>query len=529
MNTILEPELVWNKLVKKWNRQFKTALFTFVLGIIVYIQMITEWLANPDGIWGGILLFKGNYHWEDALGRFGLGMYNRLKGYFQFPALQTFLCLFILAVITALLCEIFNIHQQIWGLLLGGLMVCSPYFCDLLTYYYTADAYMIAYLFSVLFVYLLAKYRKIRTFVAAVFLLVCSLSLYQAFVGTSIALCLIYLLYCLLKKGDSLKEVLLQGGYFIVGGGTSTLLYLITYRVYCSLRGIYPTEDRGFASMGIIPHEQIVGLIKKAYIHFNDYYFTDNLYNNSWHLRRQCNMLVFVTIVVMIFIIMWKKRSNIQTIVLTVLGLMILPLCFMSIVVMAPEVRITDATGILMLPHMNFIYLFLIVLVAGESDGIAQIIGKWMTCALSVYLIFLLALYVQIFQNCMRMELNSNYALAQRIVVRLEELPEHTHGMKLMIGGDAEKGNYHRNYQDWYAVVDGTVAEHGLFWNSIEGRQACWMGFLSSYLGVTYHSCDTEEVKEIMASEEYEAMSVFPEQGSVRMIGDCAVVKLSHN
>ena len=526
-NIISEPELVWSKLGKKWNRQFKTALFTFIFGIIVYIQMITEWLANPDGIWAGVL-YKGSYGWEDSLGRIGLRVYNRLKGYFQFPTLQTFLCFFILAIITVLLLETFNVHQQMWGLLLGGLMVCSPYICDLLTYYYTSDAYMIAYLFSVLFVYILTKHRKLWNFILAVFMLASSLTLYQAFLGTCITLCLIYLLYRLIKKGDSWKEVLLQGGYFLAGGGLGTLLYLLAYRLYCNWKNIQPTEARGFASMGIIPHEKIFELIKQTYIFFNDYYFTDNLYNNSWHSRKQCNILVFATVAVMIIVILWKKRSDIQTIILVSMGLMILPLCFMSIVVLAPEVSITGVTGILMLPHMNFIYLFLIVLVAGESDGIVQIIwGKWMTFALSAYLIFILVLYVEIFQNCMRMDLNRNYALAQHIVIQLEELPEHYSGMKIMIGGDAKNGNYPRDYQDWYAVVDGTIAEYGFFWDSLNGRQACWTRFIGNYLGITYRSCDVEEVKEIMSSEEYAAMSFFPEQDSVRMIGDCAVVKLS--
>lgn len=75
-----------------------------------------------------------------------------------------------------------------------------------------------------------------------------------------------------------------------------------------------------------------------------------------------------------------------QTFVLISVGLMILPLCFMSIAVLAPE----------------------------ENDRIVQIIwGKWMTFALSAYLIFILVLYVEIFQNCMRMDLSRNYSLWQ--------------------------------------------------------------------------------------------------------------------
>lgn len=527
MNKILEPELIWNRFIEKWGKRLKIAIFTFSFGMIVYIQMVTEWLANPDGIWNGIL-YKTYYEWENTLGRIGLKMYNKLKGYFQFPALQTIFCLLILALITILLCEMFEIHHQIWGMLIGCLMVCSPYICDLLTYYYTADAYMLAYLFSVLFVYILSGRKRVWAFVSAVCLLVCSLSLYQAYLGTSIALCLIYLLYRLIKKGDSCKKVLVQGGYFLAGGCLGILLYLLVYRVYCIRTGIQPTDSRGFSSMGMIPKEKIFELIKSAYTFFIDYFFTNKLHFNSWHLWKQCNVLVFASIVVIIFMIQLKKKKDVPTMLLILGGLIILPLCFMSIVVFAPKASITEVTGILMLPHMNFVYLFLIVLAAGDHNGIAAVTwGKWVTVALSTYLTVILLLYVQVFQNCMRMELNRNYALAQRIVIQLEELPEYTQGMKLMVGGRSEDGNYPRSYQGWYDVVAGTVAEYGLFWDSSDGRQACWRGFLNSYLGVSYSLCSNEEAEDIISSDEYVQMPIFPEEGSVKMIGDCAVVKLS--
>ena len=527
MSKILEPEIIWSMIRKKCEgNSFKIAMFTFGFSIIVYIQMITEWLANPDA--NGLLLYKRSNEWENTLGRVGLGMFIKLKGNFQFPTLQTIFCVFVLAIITVLLCVIFDICQPMWGLMFGGLMVCSPFICDLLTYYYTADAYMVAYLFSVLFVYMLIKYRNIWAFITAVILLTCSLGLYQAFLGTSITLCLLYLLYRLLKKGDSRKTILLQGGRFLAGGCSGTILYLLAYRFYCSWKNIQPTEARGFASMGTIPKERIGELIKEAYIYFTDYYFTDNLIYNSWHLWKYCNILVFLSIAAIMTILLWKKQREIQSILLTFIGLIILPLSFMSIVVMAPGASITESTGILMLPHMNFIYLFLIALVAGDSDGIAAIVwGKWITAALSSYLIFILLLYVQIFQNCMRMELNRNYALAQRIVIQVEAMPEYHQGMKLMICGEAENGNYPRSYQDWYGVVKGTVAEYGGFWDNADGRQSSWIGFFNNYLGLSYSRCSVEDITAVTSSEEYKKMPIFPEQGSVIMIDDCAVVKLS--
>lgn len=279
LKKMLEPETLWENSIEKRNALVRIAMFTFMIGILVYIQMIVIWLTNPDGVWQGIV-YKVGYGWEDSLGRVGLGMFNKLKGYFLYPSLQTIFCLFLISLITVLLYEMFQFRQRLYGGILGIIMVCSPFMCNLLTYYYTADAYLVAYFFSVLFVFILVKKANIRSVLIAAVLLACSLSLYQAFVGTSITLCLLYLLYKLIKDGEW-KKVLHQGGYFLAAGCLGTILYLLIYKFYSNWKGILPTADRGFASMGRIPFQKLWPLTKQAYIYFADYYFTDNLINNS--------------------------------------------------------------------------------------------------------------------------------------------------------------------------------------------------------------------------------------------------------
>ena len=528
LRKLCEPEVLWDNIRHKWADLFKISVFTFVLGILVYIQLITQWLTNPDGVWNGILEKQG-FNWEDSLGRVGLRMIGRAKGFFLYPALQTIFCLFLLSLITIMLCEMFEIHQQLWRIVLGFLMVCSPSLCNMFTYYYTADAYMIAYFLSVLFVYILANNVSKRNVFYAAVLLACSLSLYQAYLGTSITLCLIYLLYGLLTKNEGWRRTLYQGGRFLISGFLGTLLYLLVYKCLCNFTGIVPTAERGFASMGRIPAARLLSLLKQAYIYFIDYYFTDDLYNNSWNLRGVCNLLIFLIIFIIVAVLLWEKRNNRETILLVILGMLLLPLAFMSIVVMAPDVSIADITGILMIPHMNFIYLFLIVLVSGmSSTAVVKIYMKWSSLVMLLYMSFTLIMYVQIFQNCMRLELNRDYALAQRVVERVESLPEYHQGMKLMIGGKAEEGNYPINYLGMEDVLQGTIATQGHFGDSINGRQYCWILFIKNYLGITYYVCDSSEVNIIMESEEYARMPIFPEAGSVKMIGEYAVVKLSN-
>ena len=78
-----------------------------------------------------------------------------------------------------------------------------------------------------------------------------------------------------------------------------------------------------------------------------------------------------------------------------------------------------------------------------------------------------------------------------------------------------------------YQVVKGTAAENGLFWDSVNGRQNCWNQFFRQYLGLKYGVVGNEQVEAILNSQEYAEMSIYPDKGSVKRIGEFTVVKLS--
>ena len=526
---IINPEYVWSGLFNNRKKEIIILLFTFFSGIIIYFRMISQWITNPDGVWNG-LLYKRGYEWENSLGRVGIEALNRIKGFFLYPALQTMVSLFFIAIISVLLYKIFEIEHVLWGIIIGSFLICSPSLCSTLTYYYTADAYILANVMAVLFVFILIQKKQIKNMVGAMILLALSASIYQAYVGVTITLCLLYLLYMLLIRADNWKKVLKQGFLFLFCGIGGLLLYLGGFQIYCNYYGIHPVEDRGFSSMGIIPLEKVGDLLKQAYQFFFDYYFTDALYNNTWHLRDKCNIVIFTLLIfVVIFrIIQNKLYKEVANMLLITVVILIMPLAFMSIVIMAPEVSIKDVTGILMLPHMNYLYIIFIVLSTSNwNKQWAETSFKWLSLLSSVYMILSLCFYTQIFQNCMELDLNKSYSLAQRIVESVESMPGYQSGMKVMIGGRAELGNYPRSYPEMYSVVSGTAVEYGYFWNSINGRQACWNNFLKQYLGVDYGVCNLEEIYVVTESEEYKNMPLFPLEGSVQMMNDIVIVKLS--
>lgn len=523
-------ESIGKRILEEHKTERQTFLFTFVLGILLYLRMITQWLTNPDGVWQG-LVYKSYYGWEDILGRVGLGLFNKLKGYYQFPTLQTIFCIAIAALIAVLLCDLLEIKRFPWNYMVGGMVVCSPSLCSTLTYYYTADAYLLAFLLAVLFVWCIAKKRTWGSHVLAVVLLAASASLYQAYIGSAITLCLLFLLLKMVRGAETVKQLMQRGLCFLVTGICGVLTYLLSYKVICRLWRISPIADRGFDSMGKIPLGRIPMLIKQAYHYFISYYFTDELYNNTWMKRGKVNVLIgiFILAVLVKWIIKGQYYRKPVEFAILIMGILLIPMAFMSIVIMAPGCSIADVTGILMLPHMNWLYIFGIALVAEKQNvNVTGLVVEWTSFILVGGLLFLLGLYGQVFQNCMEMDLHRTYTLAQQIACTVNSVTEYVPGATLVIGGDEEQGNYPRNYAEMYQVVKGTAAEYGLFWNSANGRQYCWNQFFRQYMGVEYSVSTGEQLEQILHGEEYTEMPIFPAEGSVKVIDDCVVVKLSN-
>lgn len=522
------PEEVIQNFIRNRKNEGRIFLFTFFAGILNYIRMIVQWLANPDSVWEG-LIYKNIYSWEASLGRFGLEYAAVLKRYFVLPALQTIFSLLLVACIAVILYELFEMKSWFWGCMAGALLVCSPSLCSTLTYYFTADAYIFAWLLSVLFVWILAKYKRTGGFICAVLCMGVSLSLYQAYVGTAVTLCLLYLLFMLLIKDTTWKTVLLCACRYLAAGVTSILLYLGVFKIYCLRTGTIPNTDRGFGSLGNFL-EELGTSVGNAYKGFYQYFLTDDLYSNSWYLRGEVNLLLLLLLLVIVAVIIIQKKiyKEAGRLVCTVAFLVLVPVAFMSIGFM-PGANIHGVTGILMLPHMNFLFLFILVLASAYTGKLyAKVILQWAAAGLCTTSVFILILYTQVFQSCKEMDLHRTYTLAQQITARVEELPEYQSGIPLMVGGRAENGNFPKQYEEMYYVTQGTAVSYGYMWSSGNGQQNCWINFLRQYVGMEYSTCSNDVLEEITASQEYKDMPIFPAQGSVRFINGCAVVKLSN-
>ena len=506
----------------------KLIICCFFLGVISYFPLITRPLTNADGITISVT-YKSSHDWENSLGRFGIQYMDQLHGNFIFPELTTCFCLFLLSWIVILTVKIFDIHRKSARLAAGMLLILSPSVSNTLTYYYCSDSYMAAYLLAVLAAFLMLTRTGVLSWVTAVAAVTLSLTLYQAYVGVTITLCLFWTIKHCLTGTITSKRLFVSIARALIGGALGVLLYLFLFKIYQIITGTVAADNRGFNHMGVLPWKEVPLLLKQACLASLQYFFSDELFNNSW-LHRNLFNLIMVGLGFWAVVLLLRQNRMVLTkwkYLLVLPGILTIPLALGCIVILAPEANIYEATGLLMLPQMNYAYVFVISLYASLS--MEKMWSRIIFVLEKIVVIMILAISVVFagaFQSLLRINADKTYYVASEILHHITE-EDYDSDRPLMISGQMEKGNFPDLYQKLNWAMDGTIASYGLIWTSPSASQGCWNRVFRQCFGVEYTMCSEEEYNEILETEEFQMMSNFPEENSIKVINGVMVVKLS--
>jgi hypothetical protein len=121
-------------------------------------------------------------------------------------------------------------------------------------------------------------------------------------------------------------------------------------------------------------------------------------------------------------------------------------------------------------------------------------------------------------------------AYFNRIIARVEAMEGYQNGDDVIMIGEF---NYRDNPSPIEIVdrldtealrsMDGVAMENGLITSSVRNN------FIRTYLGFEMMGSTYSQKEEIMNSQEYIDMPIYPSEGSIKKIGDVWVVKLCDN
>lgn len=514
-----------NQIKTKMPQHIKICISSgLIVGLITHFYMLTHKLPNWDDLNSINMYGSGDY-----LGRWFLKYIHSIGTKYSIPAIHGFLMVLILVFAACLVLEILNLKSTTAAILVPALMVTFPSVACTMTFMFMAHTSAIGIFMICLAIYLLRKYRF--GWIPCTILLICSLGIYQSYISIGIALMLLGMLVDLLE-GKEFKEVFKNGILYVMILGVAVVVYMQLCHV------IYPTIDSetygGIGNMGDIAIAEMPTLIARCYKRFLEYFIWKPFAFMSKTMQI-CNILTCVLACTLgLYLIVVKKLyCKIWETALFCLAAFFMPLAVAFIYFMAPDVDYS----MLMLYAYVLIYIAVVMLWEKAMDywkkqeagkRIKRVAGICSVVVIAVMMVSCYSNYLITNKAYFRMELAKDRVSAylNRIIANIEATDGYVTGDNVAI-----LGNFY--YKDNPSPVEmdlldseplremsGVALENGLI------TPASRDNFIRYYVGFNITEISDERKDELMETQQYLDMPVYPETGSIAKIEDVWVVKL---
>ena len=481
---------------------FFSALF---VGVITHLYMLTNKLPNWDD-----LLYIDNYAVSDTFGRWFLPYVHPFFSQQSAPALNGTAALVLYAATACLIVLILEIKTVTGAALIGALLISFPAVVSNMMFMYIGATLPLALFMAVLGVYLTKRWKY--GFIAGFCLLFLSMSIYQAYLTMAACLFLLLLLKRILRGEDS-SGTLKKGLLFLV-------LLAVSAGAYAKYIQRYDIAAYdGLDQVGSFSLRPIT--VARAYHRVLQYFVTSPPSFVTPFFLNVYRAIVLVSVVMILYFVLKKKdlRKPAQLLLLA-LVLILLPLAAGGIYILSPETQV----GSPLVTYAYVMLLFVPILLMEELEVSSK--GKAAAGVITV-LLFLAAYgnYRLAGEAYFRASLSfgriENYY--NRIISRVEADSDYHYGDRLCIAGDPWPDpnplSAFNMKGDEFLDLEGIPLENGLFTSSTRGA------FLHTYLGIVGVVGDGT-YWEIMETDEFKEMPIFPDEGCVRKIGDVYVIKV---
>lgn len=529
MIEIKTPDTCLVELCKKITKPEKTAfLWAVLIGFMTHFYAFTNKLYNYDELYstpGSYGLGIENNRW--FLEYLGREVAKVVGGSYSLPLFNGVLCVLLLAVSALLVVRMFGMKSSLFAALVGGLMVAFPAVTCMFFFMFTSVYYSIGIFLSVLAAYLLIKHPKKwwLNLIAAV-LLACSLGIYQAYFPNAVCLCLIAVILSCAFGGEKeeFRTVLLRGVRYVAVLGVGMVLYFVLNLAFHRYWNIDVTMGgyQGLDSMGHITAESLVQGLKQCYESFAALCVRETLYLNTITSMMKSYFGVILILVGSALFLLFAKKGNWAKKALMLVGFILLPIAIFLIYIMAPEAYVYT----LMIYPAVFLLIFLLVWVERFAREMPKyrVVSSLMQWAGAGLAGFILVIYVWYGNGCyMSMEYTKYHDMAyfETMVTQIKSLEGYRDDMPVVMAG--------MEIEDETNQVGSLLGDvFGMEGKSETNVNAYSRNHLiAKYLGFVPEFGGYEDILTWMEREEVKNMNCYPDDGSIAIIDDTIIVKLS--
>lgn len=516
---INEPSELFKNVFKRLNKNDLFAIIiVFILGLINNFTFITTEGIAPDALSPADFNVAGN--WEISLGRFGIKFVNMLRFGLVNKLIIILICLIFLSISIIIIIRIFNIKSKILVFLISALISVAPQFTETYMFIYCADAYCLAFLLSTLAIYFLDKSDKNK--ICYLITCVCTIlvcSLYQAYLGVLICGTIILLMKYLLNN-MSVKEVVIKCIKYMLTIFIGVVLYYIILKILISVLGISLASYKGANNLGLKTIINLPKTILQTYKDFLNFFFTNKIINNSYYNRIEINMFLFaISFAGMISILFRNKYENkVIRILLLIVLLLTIPIGIGVMNLIASGTTINLVTG----PGLIILNILPVLIYKKLSNNSLENIIKYCFIVIISILIFTFVLQNTFTYMARQHTYRNYYTISNDIYSKVVELEDYSSDKKWMFS-DVIKFRIRDTNR-----ANGFISNDNETWNNYNGTLQN-SNYFEKYLGIKIRTCSKAEYNEIVKTKEFKEMSVYPNKGSIKIINNIIVIKISEN
>lgn len=527
----------------------KVLVSTIISALISYYFMIVDGYTCPDGICEGLTYYT-NGDWALAgCGRWAIRYVNELTCNIVIPlyvVLMYCLCIWLSVV---LLSKLWKLSDGA-VIILGAMMIATPTVAGQMGYPYTAVAYALACVTSVGAVYCMFRCRTIPGIIGSTLCVTLMMGLYQSYVGMIAVLVLMTIIYDMIR-GEDVKTILIA---FAKCVGTSILgciISTIILNIDLSVRGLssasrlamFDVKEIFSAFPQRVPYvyEKYMNILKTPLMHRNIIYLAIIIVTIvaliiiGIGLIREKHWVRALLIVPMVLLI--PMASNLIGILIPYNGVnsmmqyqsvMIVPFMFacveyvrrMYVSAHEPGGEIEEQAD-LTLQEGTTTY--------GVRDCAKKLVNKVMpviALVLTAVLTWTYILAANATFQCYRLSYRHINNEMQMALQRVYQLDGYVKDATAIVMGGFPDDTILRNSMDIYQYAEN-INSNPVFWEDMHGATANRYRYFLDYFGVYAQDISDEEYLNIVNTDAYAQMPLWPEAGSVDMIDGYAVIKFS--
>lgn len=500
----------------------------FAAGFLAHLFAFTNLIPNSDGL---SRVFDAQQ--MTISGRWFLHYASMWNGFVQAPAVIGFFALLFLSLAAGLVASMLKLKSPLLGGLIGALMSVFPSVAYTFLYLFTASAYCFGLLLAVLAVWLTQRFRFGFLFAAP--LLACAVGTYQAYLAAAAALALICVIFSALEEGKRVREIVLTGlrqlGLLALGLG----LYWLILQIFLNLKDLTLLNYKGIGSFGeSFSLGTLPGMIAAAYKDCFEYFFVPHgVSNYTTPVAAAANgLLALVGLWAFVRLLrrgVFAKRPG--ALGLTLALSLLLPLALNLTVLMDKP-----------MPIMRYALVFAYVLALALADrALAAPVrpagrgGKkqsgparrsaalrWAAaCAAALSLIVSFNI-INLAYTVSAQAHRATESFAARLVERVESAPGYEQGMPVIVIGGFPSRIYHNDVEAFALVEDYSNLS-----SSVMPLNKHVYYYLNDWLNVPWAEPDEKTMKAVSASAEFQAMPLYPSDGSVVISDGRVIVKLA--